>query len=164
MLFLLAYGERTDMERSVEMVAHTLETMRRGGIFDHVGFGFHRYSTDREWLVPHFEKMLYDQAMLALAYTEAYRVTGREDFAEVVREILSYVERDLMSKEGAFFSAEDADSEGEEGIFYFWTEEQLTEVLGAEDAELAKKVWSTTPSGNFTPEAGAKRRQRTSST
>ena len=155
LLFLLAYGEQTGMERTIEMVTHTLEAMRRGGIFDHVGYGFHRYSTDREWLVPHFEKMLYDQAMLGLAATEAHRITGRQDLALIVREILTYVERDLMSEDGAFFSAEDADSEGEEGIFYFWTEEQLTAVLGAEDAELANNIWNTKPSGNFTPEAGA---------
>ncbi len=92
------------------MVEKTLEDMRRGGIFDQIGFGFHRYSVDAKWLVPHFEKMLYDQAMLAMAYTEAYQVTGRESFAQVAREIFSYVSRDMTAPEGGFYSAEDADS------------------------------------------------------
>ena len=90
-----------------------------------MGFGFHRYSTDAEWLVPHFEKMLYDQALLAMAYTEAYLATGKEEYARTAREILEYVLRDMTSSQGGFFSAEDADSEGEEGKFYLWTAEEL---------------------------------------
>ncbi len=156
LLFLLAYGETKGDAKAIDMVSHTLEKMRQGGIFDHVGFGFHRYSTDSEWLVPHFEKMLYDQAMLLLAFTEAYRITGREDFAETAREIIEYIDRDLKSPDGAFFSAEDADSEGEEGVFYVWTEEQLVEVLGKDDAAFARAVWNTSPTGNFLPEASAK--------
>ncbi len=155
LLFLLAYGENEGDTTAIAMVSHTLEKMRQGGIFDHVGFGFHRYSTDKEWLVPHFEKMLYDQGMLLLAYTEAYRITGREDFAETAREIIAYINRDLKSPDGAVFSAEDADSEGEEGVFYLWTEEQLIEVLGKDDAAIARAVWNTSPTGNFLPEASA---------
>ncbi len=156
LLFLLTFGETQDDAKAIDMVSHTLEKMRQGGIFDHVGFGFHRYSTDKEWLVPHFEKMLYDQAMLLLAFTEGYRITGREDFADTAREIITYIDRDLQSPDGAFFSAEDADSEGEEGVFYLWTEEQLIEVLGKDDAAIARAVWNTSPTGNFLPEASAK--------
>ena len=156
LLFLLTFGETQDDAKAIDMVSHTLEKMRQGGIFDHVGFGFHRYSTDKEWLVPHFEKMLYDQAMLLLAFTEGYRITGREDFADTAREIITYIDRDLKSPDGAFFSAEDADSEGEEGVFYLWTEEQLIEVLGKDDAAIARAVWNTSPTGNFLPEASAK--------
>ncbi len=155
LLFLLAAGEATGDDATLEMVSHTLTKMRQGGIYDQVGFGFHRYSTDKEWLVPHFEKMLYDQAMLLLAYTEAYRITGREDFARTAREIVVYIERDMKSPDGAFFSAEDADSEGEEGVFYLWTEKELLEVLGPEDAALAHSVWNTSPTGNFVAEASA---------
>ncbi|MCK5379688.1 MAG: thioredoxin domain-containing protein, partial [Acidobacteria bacterium] len=155
LLFLLAYGEAVGDDKAIDMVSNTLKKMRQGGIFDHVGFGFHRYSTDKEWLVPHFEKMLYDQAMLLLAFTEAYRLTGREEFADTAREVIEYVDRDLKSSDGAFFSAEDADSEGEEGVFYLWTEEQLIEVLGKDDASIVHTVWNTTPTGNFLPEASA---------
>ena len=153
LLFLLGYAESTGNQQAVAMVSRTLVAMRHGGVFDHVGWGFHRYSTDREWLVPHFEKMLYDQAMLALAYTEAARLTSRDDFAEVVAEIVSYVERDLGSPEGAFFSAEDADSEGEEGVFYLWSERELEQILGEQDARIAAAVWNTDASGNFLNEA-----------
>ncbi len=155
--FLLRYERRTGERRALEMVERTLQAMRLGGIYDHVGFGFHRYSTDQMWMVPHFEKMLYDQATLALAYTEAYQLTAKAEYAKTAREIFTYVLRDMRSEEGGFFSAEDADSEGEEGKFYLWTEPELEEVLGREDARLIAKVYNTQPAGNFSEEAGGRR-------
>jgi uncharacterized protein YyaL (SSP411 family) len=123
--------------------------MRLGGIFDQVGFGFHRYSTDAEWLVPHFEKMLYDQALLALAYTEAYKATGAGKFKVTAKEVLEYVLRDLASPEGGFYAAEDADSEGEEGKFYLWTEEEIRKALSPEDADLAVRLFGVKATGNY---------------
>jgi hypothetical protein len=131
------------------MVEDTLLAMRRGGIYDHVGFGFHRYSTDAEWQVPHFEKMLYDQALMAIAYTETYQATGKEMYARVVREILDYVLREMTSQEGGFFSAEDADSDGEEGRFYCWTAEELREALDKDDLKLLIRLFDLHESGNF---------------
>ncbi|MCG6533443.1 MAG: thioredoxin domain-containing protein [Syntrophales bacterium LBB04] len=153
LLFLLRYAKRTGERQAQEMVEKTLRAMRLGGIYDHLGFGFHRYSTDQMWTVPHFEKMLYDQAMLALAYTEAYQLTTKAEYAKTAREIFTYVLRDLRSEEGGFLSAEDADSEGEEGKFYVWTEAELEGVLGREEARLMAKVYNTRPDGNFTEEA-----------
>jgi uncharacterized protein YyaL (SSP411 family) len=137
----------------LEMVDHTLREMRRGGIFDQVGFGFHRYSTDAEWLVPHFEKMLYDQAMLVLASTEAFLAGGAADHRRTVAEVITYVQRDMTSPEGGFYSAEDADSEGEEGTFYLWSLDQLVSALGKDDAAFAAGVWNATADGNFAEEA-----------
>ena len=154
--FLLRYHRRNGQAHALDMVETTLREMRKGGMWDHVGFGFHRYSTDREWFVPHFEKMLYDQALLTMAYLEAWQVTGREEYAQTAREILTYVSRDLTAPEGGFFSAEDADSEGEEGLFYLWTEGQLADVLGAEDAEFAARWWGVTPEGNYHEEGTGK--------
>ncbi len=152
LVFLLRQWRHTGDNRTLAMVEHTLRSMRRGGIYDHVGYGFHRYSTDAEWRLPHFEKMLYDQAMLAMAYTEGYRATRDDEYALTVREIFTYLERDMLSPEGAFYTAEDADSEGEEGKFYVWTETELDEALGG-TADLAKLVYSTRPEGNFADEA-----------
>jgi uncharacterized protein len=152
-LFLLRYAKRTGERQALEMVEKTLQAMRLGGIYDHVGFGFHRYSTDPIWMVPHFEKMLYDQAMLALAYTEGYQLTAGADYAKTAREIFTYVLRDMTSEEGGFFSAEDADSEGEEGRFYLWTVPELEAVLGREDAQLVARVYNTQSAGNFKEEA-----------
>ena len=120
------------------MVEKTLQEMRLGGIYDHVGYGFHRYSTDPKWLVPHFEKMLYDQALLAIAYTEAYQATKNELYKTTVKEILEYVSRDMLSKKGGFYSAEDADSEGEEGKFYLWAVDEVKELF-KEDAALPRR-------------------------
>ncbi len=153
LLFLLQHARLTGDRHSTEMVDQTLAAMRRGGIWDHVGWGFHRYSTDREWLVPHFEKMLYDQAMLALAEVEAWRATGDEAHARTAREILDYVLRDMTSSQGAFFSAEDADSEGQEGRFYLWTRAQLAAALTPDELELVEKVWGVRAEGNFRDEA-----------
>ena len=129
-LFLLRYARRTGERQAVEMVEKTLQAMRLGGIYDHVGFGFHRYSTDQMWMVPHFEKMLYDQALLAMAYAEAFQATGNDEYSITCREILRYVQRMLTSPEGAFYSAEDADTRGVEGEFYLWTYQELKDALG----------------------------------
>jgi uncharacterized protein YyaL (SSP411 family) len=153
LLFLLRYWRRGDNEAALDMVEKSLQAMRHGGIYDHVGFGFHRYSTDAEWLVPHFEKMLYDQAMLAMAYTEAYQATGKQDYGATAREIFSYVLRDMTTREGGFCSAEDADSEGEEGKFYLWTQAEVRQALGQEEAELTEKVFNIAADGNFTEQA-----------
>ena len=131
-IFLLRYYHKTKDESALLIVENTLKHMRRGGIWDHIGFGFHRYSTDREWLTPHFEKMLYDQAMLALAYLETYQITRNEFYAETARDIFTYILRDMTSPEGGFYSAEDADSEGEEGLFYLLTIDEIKQILGNE--------------------------------
>ncbi len=149
LLFLLRYWSRTKEKRALSMVENTLRAMRKGGIFDQVGFGFHRYSTDSEWLVPHFEKMLYDQALLALAYTEAFQATGAGKFKVTAKETVEYVLRDLASPEGGFYAAEDADSEGEEGKFYLWTEEEIRKALTSGDAELAVRLFGVEAGGNY---------------
>ncbi len=151
--FLLRYAERTGDARARTMVTQTLRAMRHGGIWDHVGFGFHRYSTDPNWLVPHFERMLYDQALLAMAYIEAWQVTGDADLRRTAEEIFTYVLRDMTSEEGGFYSAEDADSAGEEGLFYVWTAAELKAALGDEDGALAIEFWNVTNEGNFADEA-----------
>ncbi len=133
----------------LRMVAKTLECMAGGGIYDHLGGGFHRYSVDRRWLVPHFEKMLYDNAQLVACYVEAWQATGRDEFADVARETLDYVLRDMAHPEGAFFSSEDADSEGREGTFYLWNPGEVRAVLGAGRAETFCHVYDVTESGNF---------------
>jgi uncharacterized protein YyaL (SSP411 family) len=153
LLFLLRYWKRTGNGRALEMVEKTLHAMRHGGIYDHVGFGFHRYSTDSQWLVPHFEKMLYDQAMLAMAYTEAYQATGKEDYGKTAREIFTYVLRDMTAPESGFYSAEDADSEGEEGKYYLWTQEEVRQALGNEQADFVAKVFNIEKDGNFAEQA-----------
>ncbi len=147
--FLLRFNARFKNDEALQMIEKTMQEMRKGGIYDHIGFGFHRYSTDREWLVPHFEKMLYDQALLVISYTELYQVTGKEIYKETVEEILQYILRDMTSPEGGFYSAEDADSEGEEGKFYLWTKGEITSLLG-EDAELTALVYNVKAEGNFT--------------
>ena len=154
LLFLLRHADRTGHAPAREMVVRTLDAMRRGGIFDQAGFGFHRYSTDARWLVPHFEKMLYDQALLALAYLEAARAAGEQRFEDVAREVLTYVTRDLADPEGGFHAAEDADSEGGEGAFYTWTLEEAEDALGEEDADLARRVFGVRRRGNYAEEAG----------
>jgi uncharacterized protein YyaL (SSP411 family) len=154
--FLLRYWKRSGDKRALELVERTLEAMRLGGIFDQVGFGFHRYSTDREWLVPHFEKMLYDQALLALAYLETYQATGKETYGTTARGIFTYVLRTMTSQGGGFYSAEDADSEGVEGKFYVWTEEEIRRNFPTDEADFIGRVFNITKSGNFSDEATGK--------
>jgi uncharacterized protein len=145
---LLRHHRRTKDARSLHMAELSLEKMAAGGLMDQVGGGFHRYSTDADWLVPHFEKMLYDNALLAVAYAEAWQVTGRRDFARVVRQTLDYVLREMTAPEGGFWSATDADSESVEGKFFVWSEAELREALGA-DAERFIRFYGVTPEGNF---------------
>ena len=149
LLFLLRYWKRTGNGEALKMVKKTLQSMQAGGIFDHVGFGFHRYSTDKYWIVPHFEKMLYDQALLAMAYLEAYQATGESIYQETTRKILDYVLRDMASSGGGFYSAEDADSEGEEGKFYLWTENELKEVLEKDELTFVQQYFHIKPEGNL---------------
>ncbi|MFH1194223.1 MAG: thioredoxin domain-containing protein [bacterium] len=156
LMFLLRYWKQYSDSESSRMVEKTLTEMRKGGMFDQVGFGFHRYSTDQRWFLPHFEKMLYDQAMLAIAYTEAFQETGNEDYKNTACEIFEYVLRDMTSPEGGFYSAEDADSEGEEGKFYVWNEKELISLLGEFDAAFIMKVFNVTKSGNYFEEASHK--------
>ncbi|MDN5697091.1 MAG: thioredoxin domain-containing protein [Rubrobacter sp.] len=146
---LLRYYWRTGDEYALTAVNATLTAMARGGIYDQIGGGFSRYSTDERWLVPHFEKMLYDNALLARLYLEAYQATGEQMYLRTAEETLEYLVRDMRSPEGGFYSAEDADSEGVEGKFYVWTPQELREALGEEDARLAAAYWGVTEGGNF---------------
>jgi len=149
LFFLLRYWYNTKEEYALIMVEKTLESMYKGGIYDHIGFGFSRYSTDEKWLVPHFEKMLYDNALLAIAYLEAYQATKKKKYAEIAQQIFTYVLRDMTSPEGGFYSAEDADSEGEEGKFYIWSKKEINDILGDKDGEKYCKYYNITDEGNF---------------
>lgn len=160
LLFLLRYWKRTGNEKALNMVEKTLQSMRRGGIYDHVGFGFHRYSTDSRWLVPHFEKMLYDEALLAIAYTEVYQATKKAEYARTAHEIFTYVMRDMTSPEGVFYSAEDADSEREEGKFYLWANDEIQRVLSHERTDLAVRLFNITADGNFADEVTGRKTGR----
>jgi len=140
---------RTGEARALEMLVRTLERMAAGGLRDHLAGGFHRYSVDAKWLVPHFEKMLYDNALLARMYLDAFRVTGDAALRAVAEQTLDYLLADMRSPEGGFFSARDADSEGEEGLFYVWTPEDVESVLGAERAAPFMRVYGVTHGGNF---------------
>jgi len=153
LLFLLRVWKRTGDKDALNIVEKTLNAMRRGGIYDHIGFGFHRYSTDSHWLVPHFEKMLYDQALLALTYLEAFQATRKEDYKNTAKEILEYVLRDMTAPEGGFYSAEDADSEGVEGKFYIWTKDEIEHLLGNDEADLFMKLYNVVDEGNYLEEA-----------
>ncbi len=154
--FLLRYWERTGDGKALEMVEKTLQEMAKGGMYDHIGGGFHRYSTDGQWRVPHFEKMLYDQAILSKTYLEAYQATGKEEYARIAREILDYVLRDMTGSNGAFYSAEDADSAPDpsqpnkksEGAFYLWSQDEITAVLGKEKGEIFNFYFGVGPNGN----------------
>ncbi|WP_309118547.1 thioredoxin domain-containing protein [Paenibacillus sp.] len=149
LMFLLRYYASTGEDDALHMAEKTLDAMYRGGLFDHVGFGFARYSTDREWLVPHFEKMLYDNALLGMAYTEAYQLTGKAKYREIAELVYAYVLRDMKEPGGGFYSAEDADAEGVEGKFTVWTPDEVRDVLGEDDGEWFCDVYGITAEGNF---------------
>jgi uncharacterized protein YyaL (SSP411 family) len=146
---LLRHHARTGETAALEMVLHTLRRMAAGGLRDHLSGGFHRYSVDERWLVPHFEKMLYDNALLVSAFLDAWRLTGAADLAEVLEETLDYVVSDLRGPEGGFLAARDADSEGEEGLFYVWSSAEIDEVLGPDEAPLFRRVYDVSDAGNF---------------
>jgi hypothetical protein len=146
---LLRHHRRTGAAHSLEMATKTLDAMAAGGIFDHVGGGFHRYATDKRWLVPHFEKMLYDNAQLAAAYLEAYQATGEERYKAVARRTLDYVLAEMTAPDGGFYSATDADSEGEEGKFFVWTPDEIKAAVGEARARSVNAYFAVTPQGNF---------------
>ncbi len=146
---LLVEYQRTRQAGLIDMVRLTLDRMAAGGIYDHLGGGFARYSVDARWLVPHFEKMLYDNALLTSAYLDAYLLTQDENYARIVRETLDYTLRDMTDPEGGFYSTEDADSEGEEGLFYTWTPDEIDAVLGEERGATFGRVYDVSDSGNF---------------
>lgn len=149
LMFLLRYWKVKNEKQALDMVEKTLDSMYRGGIYDHIGFGFCRYSTDRKWLVPHFEKMLYDNALLAITYLEAFQATKNDKYAIIAGDILSYILREMTSPDGGFFSAEDANSEGEEGKFYLWTYDEVMTLLSNDDGEYFCKLYDITRQGNF---------------
>ena len=151
--FLLRYWKSTGSQKALQMVEKTLEKMANGGIYDHLGGGFHRYSTDDRWLIPHFEKMLYDNALLSRIYFEAYQATQKKGYCQVGEEILRYVLREMKSPQGGFYSTQDADSEGEEGKFYVWTRDEIKGVLGKEKGTPFCAYYGVTQQGNF--EGGA---------
>ena len=153
LIFLLRYSYLYGDAYALKMVEKTLEQMRLGGIFDHIGFGFHRYSTDKRWFLPHFEKMLYDQAMLSIAFLEAYQFTGKKTYAKTAKEIFTYVLRDMTDKRGGFYSAEDADSDAEEGAFYLWKMGEITSLLGKKNGNIFASVYGLMNDGNFKDEA-----------
>lgn len=149
LVFLLRYYKKTGNPQALRMVDTTLQSIRQGGIYDHVGFGFHRYATDAQWILPHFEKMLSDQAMMTIAYTEAHQATGNEEYGKTAREVLAYVMSDLSSPEGGFYSAEDADSGGVEGRFYLWTLKEIEHAVGVQDVDFIKRLFNAEEPGNF---------------
>ncbi|MDX1565305.1 MAG: thioredoxin domain-containing protein, partial [Phycisphaeraceae bacterium] len=157
---LIRHYEQSKRLNELEMISHTLDVMRHGGIWDHIGGGFHRYSTDQRWLLPHFEKMLYDNAQLMRAYTDGHRLTGRDDYLRVVAEIFAWLRREMTDPAGGFYSAQDADSpvahgsdETEEGKYYVWTPQQVINVLGEDDGKLFNQVYNIVEGGNFEDEA-----------
>ena len=148
-LFLLQYNKLYNQEEFLELAELTLNKMARGGIYDQIGYGFTRYSTDRKWLVPHFEKMLYDNALLSLVYLEAYQATGNIDYKIIAEEILEYLENEMLSPEGGFYTAEDADVDGEEGKFYLWEKQEIFDILGQKKGPEFCQDFNITRGGNF---------------
>ena len=149
LMFLLEYGIRENSREALDMAETTLIQMYRGGIFDHIGGGFSRYSTDDRWLAPHFEKMLYDNALLAIAYLEAYSRTGRKLYECVAKKVLGYVERELTDAQGGFYCGQDADSDGVEGKYYVFTQEEIRRILGKEEGDAFCVQYGITANGNF---------------
>ena len=149
LLFLLEYYRQYKKKSCLQMAEHTLMQMYRGGLFDHIGFGFCRYSTDRKFLVPHFEKMLYDNALLLLSYTKAYTVTQKKLYLDIAEKTATYILREMTLPDGGFFSSQDADSEGEEGKYYLFTPEEILEILGREDGRRTNTQFDITKTGNF---------------
>jgi uncharacterized protein len=147
--FLLRCHSERQSQKALDMTLHTMRKMASGGMYDQLGGGFARYSVDPEWRVPHFEKMLYDQGQLVAAYADAYRITGEEGLARTIRHTIEYLERDLMHESGAFYSAEDADSEGEEGTFYVWRRVELEELLTPQEFDVMRQYYGITDEGNF---------------
>lgn len=156
LFFLLRYWKRTLNPNSLNMVITTLNNMYYGGIHDHIGFGFHRYTIEPRWHVPHFEKMLYDQALISMAYLEAFQATGNLTYQNIAEEVFEYVIRDMQSPQGGFYSAEDADSEGVEGKFYLWRKNDIDRLLG-EDAPLICELFNISEEGNFEEESSGKK-------
>ncbi|MFW5928144.1 MAG: thioredoxin domain-containing protein [Thermoplasmatota archaeon] len=152
LIFLIRYYERTEKSKSLEMVKETLDTMRLGGIYDHIGYGFHRYSTDRQWKLPHFEKMLYDQAMMVIAYSKTYRATKEKRYKKTAEETIEYVLRELKAESGSFYSSQDADVGGVEGAYYTWSEEEIDDLL-EDDAEKFKEIYNIESEGNYREES-----------
>jgi len=148
-LFLLHYHDLTGDNTALSMATRTLTSMRKSGIYDHVGFGFHRYSVDRVWKVPHFEKMLYDQAMLVLGYTEGYARTGKALFRRTAEEIITFLKNEMLSPDGAFYSAIDADFNGKEGGYYVWTYSELESLLRPDELDLLRECYDVRPEGNY---------------
>jgi hypothetical protein len=152
LMFLLRYWKRTRYEKALWMVEKTLTSTRLGGIYDQVGFGFHRYSVDSRWFLPHFEKMLYDQAMLTIAYIECYQATKKEEYKSTAEEILAFVLHDMTSPQGGFYTSVDADSEGQEGKFYLWSKQEIRQLLSQDEAELIATVFNIRENGNLPDE------------
>lgn len=147
--FLLEYGSKNKDEGALEVAENTLVKMYKGGIFDHIGYGFYRYSVDEKWLIPHFEKMLYDNALLGIVYAKAYSITNKSIYKEIAEKIYSFLVRELLSENGGFYSALDAESEGVEGKFYVFTYDEIIEVLGKDLGELYCQYYNITREGNF---------------
>ena len=160
LLFLIDRFANTGNRTALDMVEKTLQKMRMGGIYDHIGFGFHRYSTDPSWTLPHFEKMLYDQAMIIMAFSEAFAATGNRSYRDTILEISRFLKSEMMGEDGGFYSALDADSEGEEGKYYTWTYSEVMGALGEDDGDLFTRFYNIERSGNFLEEATGRSLQK----
>jgi len=145
----MVYAQRTKDPNALKMVEKTLDSMAKGGIYDHIAGGFHRYATDTKWLIPHFEKMLYDQALISQTYLHAYQITKNQKYANTAKEIFDYVLNEMTDPKGGFYAAEDADSEGKEGTFYLWDKDQIESLLNEDESKIFNAHFSVTETGNF---------------